>query len=133
MRPAGLATVRALCDPARSGRRRLPRETLARLNRPTDTVRPDPSRGPSAPPRPRGDALDAYPAEVTTVTRRSRWVQTVTPMEQHPEYGEERLDTLQSIRAAFLDLAEAGDEAAAGIVRAVDAMIAEVEEWIRLS
>lgn len=54
-------------------------------------------------------------------------------MEQHLEYDEERLDTLQSIRAAFLDLAEAGDEGAAGIVRAVDAMIAEVEEWIRLS
>jgi hypothetical protein len=54
-------------------------------------------------------------------------------MEQHPEYDEDRLEALQSIRAAFLDAAEAGDEGAAGIVRAVDAMIAEVEEWIRLS
>lgn len=54
-------------------------------------------------------------------------------MEQHPEYDEERLETLQRIRTAFLDLAEAGDEGAAGVVRAVDAMIAEVKEWIRLS
>jgi hypothetical protein len=66
-------------------------------------------------------------------TEAPRGTHTLTPMKQHPEYDEERLDTLQSIRAAFLDLAEAGDEGAAGVVRAVDAMIAEVEEWIRLS
>jgi hypothetical protein len=62
-----------------------------------------------------------------------RGVQQRTPVDNHPEYDEERLDALQGIRAAFLFLAEAGDEGAAGIVRAVDAMIAEVEEWIRLS
>jgi hypothetical protein len=31
----------------------------------------------------------------------------------------------------FIDLAEAGDESAARIVRAVDSMIAEVEKWLR--
>jgi hypothetical protein len=50
----------------------------------------------------------------------------------HPDYDEERLDSLESIRARFLNLAEAGDESAARIVEAVESMIAEVEEWLRL-
>jgi hypothetical protein len=50
----------------------------------------------------------------------------------HPDYDEESLDLLRSIRERFLDLAEARDESAAAIVRAVESMIAEVEEWLRL-
>jgi hypothetical protein len=49
-----------------------------------------------------------------------------------PHYDEDDLASLQSIRARFLDLAEAGDEMASGVVQAVESMIAEVEEWLRL-
>jgi hypothetical protein len=55
-----------------------------------------------------------------------------TPMESQPPYDEERLDALKAVRVRFIDLAEAGDESAARIVRAVDSMIAEVEKWLRL-
>jgi hypothetical protein len=61
-----------------------------------------------------------------------RGVEGLTPVDRHSEYDEERLETLASIRAAFLDFADAGDEGAARIVRAVEGMMAEVEEWIRL-
>jgi hypothetical protein len=49
-----------------------------------------------------------------------------------PDYDEDDLAFLQSVRARFLNLAEAGDESAARIVEAVESMIAEVEEWLRL-
>ena len=51
-------------------------------------------------------------------------------MEPHPDYNEERLDALDHIRQRFLGHAEDGDETAASILRAVEGMIAEVEEWI---
>jgi hypothetical protein len=55
----------------------------------------------------------------------------LTPIKSQPPYDEERLATLKAIRARFIDLAQAGDESAARIVRAVDSMIAEVENWLR--
>jgi hypothetical protein len=56
-----------------------------------------------------------------------------TPIKSQPPYDEERLDALNAIRVRFIELAEAGDESAARIVRAVDSMIAEVEKWLRPS
>ena len=50
---------------------------------------------------------------------------TLTPMKQHPEYDEERLDLLHSIRARFIELAGAGDDSATTILRALEAMITE--------
>ena len=44
---------------------------------------------------------------------------------------EDRLDTLEAIRAAYAPLADAGDEAAERIVAAVEAMIAEAEDWLK--
>jgi hypothetical protein len=82
-----------------------------------------------------GAYLQASLADERNVIRvipRGRWVQTLTPMEQHLEYDEERLDLLHSIRDRFIDMAEAGDESAMAILRAVDGMITEVEEWLRL-
>jgi hypothetical protein len=49
-----------------------------------------------------------------------------------PEYDEERLGFLHDVRTRFLDAADAGDETAARIVQAIESMIAEVEEWLRL-
>jgi len=69
---------------------------------------------------------------VRGVTGRSRAGEP-TPIKSQLPYDEERLDALKAIRVRFIELAEAGDESAARIVRAVDSMIAEVEKWLRPS